>query len=359
MRLRQLLKNVAFTLVVWAMLFVVAEAILRSWDAVRPRGTEWTDGQLFMCEPHPARIWQYKPSYRQVYRTPEFTMQVQTISWRLLSREVEPSAVGDPGVLRVLAIGDSFTFGWGVADGERFTDRLEVDLGAVLGSPVVVLNAGHWSFTLDQELLLARELVPRFRPHVVLQGLYAPGLLQLMSHRWDRDSHGHLAGCYNDGIRVGEDGALRFTNDYLEKAPFRSRVVGSVFRIWFNWQLSREAMVGDMALMNPAVTRYAPAWRMAQDVLQETGDYLRGEGVNWIAFSVPRDLQVSDQEWNETYRRAASGAALDRGLPVRRLGALVEKAGGVGLTCYLGSRPRTPRTSTSVSTRTGRLTGTP
>ena len=78
-----------------------------------------------------------------------------------------------------------------------------------------------------------------------------------------KDGQRRIAACYNDGIRVGDDGALRFTNDYLEKTPFRSRVVGSVFRVWFNWRLSREAMVGDVALLNPAVTRYEPAWAMA------------------------------------------------------------------------------------------------
>lgn len=325
--MRGLLKNLAFTLVIWTGLFLLAEGALRLWDAVRPRGKEWTDGQLFMCEPHPARIWQYKPGYAQPYRTPEFVMDVRTNGWRLRGPEVPAAVVSDPEVVRVLVVGDSFTFGWGVAEEERYSERLQRALSAG-GRRVVVLNAGHWSFTLDQELLLVRELVPRFRPHLVLQGLYPPGLLPLVAHRWARDGQGRIAACYNDGIRVGDDGALRFTNDYLEKTPFRSRVVGSVFRIWFNWRLSREAMVGDMALLNPAVTRYEPAWRMTEEVLRETGDFLRGEGVPWIAFSVPRDLQVSPAEWNETYRRAAANATIDPELPMRRLGAMVTDAGG-------------------------------
>ena len=110
--------------------------------------------------------------------------------------------------------------------------------------------------------------------------------------------------------------------------------------IWFNWRLSREAMVGDVALLNPAVTRYEPAWGMANEVLRETGDYLRGEGVPWIAFSVPRDLQVSPAEWNETYRRAAANATIDPDLPMRRLGSMVTAAGGEWVDLLPGFRAR-------------------
>jgi hypothetical protein len=224
-------------------------------------------------------------------------------------------------------VGDSFTFGWGVAEGERYGELLQAAL-ADHSRPVVFLNAGHWSYTLDQELLLMRELVPRLRPQLVLQGLYPPGLLPLLAHRWERDAHGRLAACRNEGIRVDDEGALRFTNDYLDRTPFQSRVLGSVFRIWFNWRLSREAMVGDMALMDPGAVRYEPAWRMAGEVLDETGRYLREQGVEWVAFSVPRDLQVSTAEWNDAYRDAATGTTLDPDLPMRRLGDLVRRGGG-------------------------------
>jgi hypothetical protein len=323
---RGTLKNVAFTIVVWAALFALVEGVLRGWEAARPRGREWTDGQLFMCEPDARRIWHYKAGYRQTYRTPEFTMAVRTNGLRLRGAEWDAAALA-PGTLRVLALGDSFTFGWGVSEEERFSDRLQAALAAP-GRPVVVVNAGHWSYTVDQELILLRELVPRLRPHLVVQGLYPPGVVAILAHQWERDGHGRLTACRNAGIRVDDEGALRFTNDYLERTPFRSRVVSGVFRIWFNWRLSREAMVGDMALLNPAVTRYEPAWRMTSEVIEETGRYLRDEGVDWIAFSVPRDLQVSEAEWNDTYRKAASGVTLDPDLPMRRFGASVAAGGG-------------------------------
>jgi hypothetical protein len=325
--MRGLIKNVLFTLALWAALWALAEGALRAWEALRPRGPERGDDRLFMCEPHPTRIWHYKAGFRQSFRTPEFSIQVRTGSWRLRDGEVPAEVLDDTRSRRVLALGDSFFFGWGVAEEERFTEILEREPGSKQ-RPLHVLNAGHWSYTYDQELLLLRELVPRYRPHLVVFGVYPPGLLPLLAHRWGRDGEGRLVACSNDSIRVSAEGLLHFTHDYLDRAPFSSRVVAAGLRIWFNWRLSRNAMTADLALLDPVVTRYEPAWSRAEDILRETGDYLRGEGIPWIAVGVPRDLQVSKREWNQTYQRAAKGASLDPELPMRRLGPMVERAGG-------------------------------
>ena len=285
-------------------------------------------------------------------------MDVRTNGWRLRGAEIPAGSISDPDVVRVLVVGDSFTFGWGVAEQERYTERLQTKL-SVGGRRVVVLNAGHWSFTLDQELLLIRDLVPRFRPQLVVQGLYPPGLLPLVAHRWAKDGQRRIAACYNDGIRVGDDGALRFTNDYLEKTPFRSRVVGSVFRVWFNWRLSREAMVGDMALLNPAVTRYEPAWAdgergPARDRGLPPGRrrpvdrVLRAPGPAGVPGGVERDLQARRRERDHRPGPADAPPRLDGHRGGGRVGG--PPAGIPG--------PVRARTFTSASTRTGRLTGT-
>jgi hypothetical protein len=314
-------KNVLFTLVVWAALLLAAEGALRLYQRFAPRPAEWADTQLLMCEPHPTRIWHYKAGYHQAYRSPEFQIDVRTNSSRLREPEIEPGEGG------VLAVGDSFTFGWGVEEGERFTERLEEGLGGREGKLTRIVNAGHWMYTFDQQLLLVRELVPRLRPRVVVQGIYSAHLLTLMSHRWERDSGGDLRSVHNDGIRVTEDGALRFTNTHLESPPFRSRLAAAVFRIWFNWRLSKEGATADLALLDPGSMRYEIAWRMFEDCVAETARYLRGAGVEYVAFGIPRDLQVSPDEWTAAYRASVEGRALDLDLPSRRVAAVVIRSG--------------------------------
>ncbi|MDP9264099.1 MAG: hypothetical protein M3O85_07255, partial [Acidobacteriota bacterium] len=54
----------------------------------------------------------------------------------------ETSLTPAPGVLRVAAIGDSFTMGWGAEDDQTYPARLQVLLQQELGRPIEVLNAG-------------------------------------------------------------------------------------------------------------------------------------------------------------------------------------------------------------------------
>jgi hypothetical protein len=47
-----------------------------------------------------------------------------------------------------------------------------------------------------------------------------------------------------------------------------------------------------------------------------------------VAFGIPRDLQVSGEEWTDAYRAAVKGRRLDLDLPSRRLGDIVTRSGG-------------------------------
>jgi lysophospholipase L1-like esterase len=99
-------------------------------------------------------VWDGDP-YGVLPEGARLTYQLDPIGYR------SGDAMGRPSALVVL--GDSFTFGEGVAIGDRFTERLD----AALGAPGV-FNAGvpGWS-TLDQVAVLPELLAAR-RPRAVL-----------------------------------------------------------------------------------------------------------------------------------------------------------------------------------------------
>ena len=72
-------------------------------------------------------------------RTPEFTMRISTNS--LGQRGPEPTPAELDAKLRVLFVGDSFTEGYGVDDGEEFPRRVAARLAAE-GRSVRILNEG-------------------------------------------------------------------------------------------------------------------------------------------------------------------------------------------------------------------------
>jgi hypothetical protein len=74
-----------------------------------------------------------------------------------------------PGVVRIAALGDSFTFGHGVADGECFPVRLQELLDEHLGGGrFEVLNFGITGYSTQDEARLLEARVMAFSPDVVV-----------------------------------------------------------------------------------------------------------------------------------------------------------------------------------------------
>ncbi len=74
------------------------------------------------------------------------------------------------GALRVIALGNSSTFGWGVDDGATYPARLAAQLGAAFpGRPIEVMNAGIPGFgSFQGKRILASEALARSPDYVVL-----------------------------------------------------------------------------------------------------------------------------------------------------------------------------------------------
>jgi hypothetical protein len=69
-----------------------------------------------------------------------------------------------PRIGGILAVGDSYTFGSGVNDGETWPAQLE----HILGMPVVNASAGGWG--IDQQVLRYEQLTPIVKPKIAIVG---------------------------------------------------------------------------------------------------------------------------------------------------------------------------------------------
>jgi hypothetical protein len=86
------------------------------------------------------------PNFAGVVSTPDFAVAYQTNSKGLRDREY--AAERRPDKTRILALGDSFTFGHGIAYGQRFTDLLERGMDDLEVITMAVPGSGH-----DQQLM--------------------------------------------------------------------------------------------------------------------------------------------------------------------------------------------------------------
>ncbi len=109
----------------------------------------------------------FAPNSRFRLKTSEFDFEAHINSFGFRDR---PFRLTRPGLTRVLAIGDSFTYGWGVQDSEPWPKVLERDLSR-LGMPIEIANLGRPGAGPDQYLEIARAAVPVLRPRWIIVGL--------------------------------------------------------------------------------------------------------------------------------------------------------------------------------------------
>jgi hypothetical protein len=113
----------------------------------------------------PRRGWALRPGLKDLPVFVGKTLSSDSWGFRGGTEHAEGKA---PGTLRVLVLGDSFTFGEDVSDPETYAARLERSLPGV-----EVLNLGVHGYGHDQMLVALEEIGPRVHPDVVLLGFVA------------------------------------------------------------------------------------------------------------------------------------------------------------------------------------------
>lgn len=143
------------------------------------------------------------------YQTTEFNCVAKTNSLGFRDREVPIKSAKS---IRIIALGDSFTFGWGVAEKEAWPKVLEARLQRK-GHDLEVLNLGKGGAYTTQYLQIARKAIPLLKPDIVILSLL---------------QEDDLAQKLEEGIRSPETGG----KDGLNLTP--SNILQSMFRNTFN-----------------------------------------------------------------------------------------------------------------------------
>ncbi|KIE18214.1 hypothetical protein DS62_12920 [Smithella sp. SC_K08D17] len=156
-------------------------------------------------QPHPVRGFTLQPN-QTAYTKDQFAT-IDMLGFRTNG----PKATSVIPKLRILALGDSFTFGYGVADYETWPAMLE----RALSYKIEVTNAGTTSYNVFHEFDLLREKGLALKPEVVIHGLYwndhlmnrppratDPPLLTTDGHfAWDGDDDPASGPLWLSGVR--------------------------------------------------------------------------------------------------------------------------------------------------------------
>lgn len=123
---------------------------------------------------HDAELgWKYRPLARERHTTSEFDVSIRINSQGFRGAEWPPAT---PDGRRILLLGDSVAFGWGVEEEETMARRIEA-----LDPSWTVLNAAVAGYGTDQQLLLLRQLLPRVAPDLVIHVFWHNDLFENLS----------------------------------------------------------------------------------------------------------------------------------------------------------------------------------
>lgn len=135
-----------------------------------------------MHQPDEKRGYTLTPNYRMTHHTSEFSASIAINSEGLRDHEYPDGK--DPKIFRILALGDSFTFGVGVNSEETYPKLLEAMLNKASGGKAArtyeVVNAGVEGYGTEQEYIQLRELQARYKPDLVIVGLHSNDIDEVM-----------------------------------------------------------------------------------------------------------------------------------------------------------------------------------
>jgi hypothetical protein len=114
----------------------------------------------------PVLGWRNAPNSERLLESVKFPSTLVRINSKGL-RDKEHECQRQRKKKRILVLGDSMVWGWGVEAQDRFTDRLEASI-----PDVEVVNAGVPGYSTDQELIWLEREGLKYRPDLVILVLY-------------------------------------------------------------------------------------------------------------------------------------------------------------------------------------------
>lgn len=155
-RLKNLLKNLALSAASLLVCVLLLEGVLRLAGY----------GRLEIYQPDPVLYWKLKPGQDCFTKIDHKPVHINSEGTR--GPEFAPEKPA--GTIRILSLGDSKTFGWGVSGTEAYSGRLEILLQSWVGRgrKVEVINAGVNAWSYPQMLNYVRSKGLSYRPDFLI-----------------------------------------------------------------------------------------------------------------------------------------------------------------------------------------------
>ena len=166
-------RRILFTLLTLGFLTFFCEASLQVFYRVSVGRWYWQWWAIPIYETDPVRVYRLKSNLDFVHQTSEFTARYRTdeTGLRTDGRRPSPTVAKPENTFRILNLGPSFAFGWGVNYEDSYVLKIADGL-RVPGRQVELINLGTPSQPISHQLKWLKEIGHRYQPDLIVQTVY-------------------------------------------------------------------------------------------------------------------------------------------------------------------------------------------
>jgi hypothetical protein len=315
-----------------ALLLLAALAVLAAAEvavrAFRPQPAFYASPGLYVADPRIGH--RMRPGLRGVVGNwSEFTTRVRINSLGIRGPEAGPRR---PGVRRLLVLGDSFTFGTGVEEGEAFPARIAAALSRA-GTPTEAINAGIGGYGVPDEVAWFEHYGIGLHPDLIVLGIFTGNDLQDAAP--DRPRTFVIDGDILDEAELHRSPFFHWLFQHSQLfALLKYSIPQSIDRplrraLHMPEPGAIRGLREEMALYGPRNRAAAAQGGAASEAaIHRLLDLTRADHPTIVAVLLPSKLQADDREWDRTLRELKlPPTAVDRTLPNEVFAAALARCG--------------------------------
>ncbi len=283
-------KKALFSVVIFSVFLILLEAALRLFDVIPHLDSLRQDPGLIKKADN-AMGYVYTPGWKGYHAGTMVT--INSAGWR--GRNFSPDK--SDGTVRILGIGDSFTFGRAVEDDDVFLSKLEAMFNADADSRYEALNAGHENMDTVKELAYLKELdmLKKLKPDMVILGFTVHNDAQPSSNR---KVYRKLKRKASLMLRVSESNWFKNLAD-----SFR---IARVFRAGARWMVDDELADLYARIIASNYKEDSKSWKACREALRGIARACRENNTPMILALFPvytKKLHQTYEDYPEEFRK--------------------------------------------------------
>lgn len=244
--------------------------------------------ELVVLEPATDRIAVHRPDFELDLHG----WDIRTNSHGL--RGPERAIPKPPDVKRIVFVGDSVTFGWGVDEEDTFTHMVETELNARGEQRWEAVNAGHLYHDSTQERAVLEEVGLLYEPDIVVL-VFVGNDIQPTAQMRRPAAERPVTLTEEDLEEIRVRMAANERVDWMEPVmPFTHRFSRLVLKRWFNWRFKQREgnEQRDPNMLDRAGIDFELGWNLAQKAILEMRAMSVDAGAHFLVLDSGREQRL-------------------------------------------------------------------